>query len=103
MAPPVSWGYLSQGPLTSTAKTLTRREARSVSTTSGRMPLVSSFTGSPTRPRSANIEAMSRFRVGSPPVTVTPSSHILRRSRYDMIRSRPMAGKRSGLQAIPPL
>jgi len=80
-APPVRAGYLSKGPLTSTAKVCTRRAANSSATISGRMPLESILMGSPNREISLTSSAMSSTVVGSPPVMVMPSSQTLRRSK----------------------
>ena len=97
--PPVSAGYLSYGPFTSTAKACTSPPASSARTTAGRMPLVSSFTGRPRAPRSASSPSSPGTVVGSPPVTVTPSSHLARRDSSPSTSPRSWAGSRSGLQA----
>jgi len=67
--------------LTSTANWSTKPFSNRVATTSGRIPLVSSLMGRPNSRRSRRKSARPGAMVGSPPVTVTPSSHFLRSAR----------------------
>lgn len=78
---PVRAGYLAHGPLTSTWTSSTRPAARTSAMISGRMPLESSFTGMPAARMSRRKSARCGTAVGSPPETVTPSSHPARRER----------------------
>gem|GEM_PF-3587335 len=74
-APPVTRGYFSYGAFTSTENRVAGAWANTAATISGRMPLVSTFTGGPKAARAATSSGRSSARVGSPPVTTMPSSH----------------------------
>lgn len=75
-APPVTRPYLAKGALTSTEKLTSGRRSSTVSSTSGRMPLVSILTAGPRAASSAAKADNPGVRVGSPPVTTKPSSHL---------------------------
>lgn len=80
-APPVSAGYISQGPFTSTANCVSGRRSRIWAATPGNMPLVSTFTPRPSPPSASTNAGRPGSSVGSPPHTTTPSSQRLRAAR----------------------
>lgn len=75
-APPVTRPYLANGALTSTENRAPGRRSSTAATTSGRMPLVSILTSGPRAASSAAKADRPGTRVGSPPVTTKPSSHL---------------------------
>jgi hypothetical protein len=72
-APPEASRYLAKGALTSTEKCAPGWRARTSATMSGRMPLVSILTGGPSSASSATKSGSPGTRVGSPPVSTSPS------------------------------
>ncbi len=102
-APPVTRGYFSYGAFTSTENRVAGAWAITAATISGRMPLVSTFTGGPKAERAATSSGRSPARVGSPPVITMPSSHGPRAEKNLPRSAGSMGGYHSGCQASPPL
>lgn len=91
-APPVTSGYLANGAFTSTEKQVSGRRARTASTTSGRSPLVSTLTAGPRAATSATKSGRPGTKLGSPPVSTSPSSQ----RAWLVTKRRTAAGDSSG-------
>ena len=100
---PVTRGYFSNGAFTSTENRVPGARESTASTISGRMPLVSTFTGGPNAKSAVTSSGRSSARVGSPPVTTIPSSHGPRAAKNFPRSAGSMGGYRSGYQARPEL